>query len=202
MTKNAFLAQLEQSLKGLPQQDIADTLAFYGEMIDDRTEEGLSEEEAVASVGSIEKIVSQVTGDPAISKVSINKTQSKRKLTAWEILLLILGAPLWIALLAVAFAVVVSVVASLWAGIISLWAGFASMAGSAFGCTLGGIILAFVGKGMESIAALSAGLVCGGLGIFLFFGCKWVTEKSGILTKKLFLWIKHIFTGTGRKNHE
>ena len=48
MTKQAFLAALGERLVGLPQKDIEERLTFYSEMIDDRMEEGLSEEEAVA----------------------------------------------------------------------------------------------------------------------------------------------------------
>ena len=52
MTKREFLAQLRKGLSGLPQDDIEERLTFYGEMIEDRKEEGLSEEEAVSAVGS------------------------------------------------------------------------------------------------------------------------------------------------------
>ena len=49
MNKQEFLSQLRKGLAGLPQNDIEERLAFYGEMIDDRIEEGLSEEEAVSA---------------------------------------------------------------------------------------------------------------------------------------------------------
>ena len=52
MNKSEFLGALRKGLHGLPQDDIEERLAFYGEMIDDRTEEGLSEEEAVSAVGA------------------------------------------------------------------------------------------------------------------------------------------------------
>ena len=48
MRKEEFLSQLESGLYGLPQADIDERLSFYAEMIDDRMEEGLGEEEAVA----------------------------------------------------------------------------------------------------------------------------------------------------------
>ena len=59
MTKHEFLAQLRKGLSGLPKDDIEDRLMFYSEMIDDRTEEGLSEEDAVLAVGTIDEIVQQ-----------------------------------------------------------------------------------------------------------------------------------------------
>ncbi len=51
MSKQEFLAQLKDGLSGLPQSDIEERVAFYEEMIDDRIEEGLSEEQAVSEIG-------------------------------------------------------------------------------------------------------------------------------------------------------
>ena len=45
MNKQEFLAELRRGLSGLPRDDIEERLSFYGEMLDDRIEEGLSEEE-------------------------------------------------------------------------------------------------------------------------------------------------------------
>ena len=60
MTKQEFLSRLREGLSGLPEDDIAERLTFYGEMIDDRIEDGLSEEEAVAEVGSVDDIAAQI----------------------------------------------------------------------------------------------------------------------------------------------
>ena len=42
MNKQEFLAHLRKGLSGLPQNDIEKRLNFYGEMLEDRMEEGLS----------------------------------------------------------------------------------------------------------------------------------------------------------------
>ena len=63
MRKQEFLGQLRKGLATLPPNDIAEHLAFYNEMIDDRMEEGLSEEDAVAAVGSVEKIIGQIVAE-------------------------------------------------------------------------------------------------------------------------------------------
>ena len=47
MNKQEFLSLLRRELSGLPQGDIEERVGFYAEMIDDRMEEGLTEEEAV-----------------------------------------------------------------------------------------------------------------------------------------------------------
>ena len=47
MNKEEFLSELRTKLSGLPQEDIEERISFYSEMIDDRMEDGISEEEAV-----------------------------------------------------------------------------------------------------------------------------------------------------------
>ena len=53
MNKETFLSELKKGLSGLPADDVNERLAFYGEMIDDRVEESMSEEEAVAGIGTV-----------------------------------------------------------------------------------------------------------------------------------------------------
>ena len=50
MRKQEFLSALKRSMKGLPKSEIDERISFYSEMIDDRVEEGFSEEEAVAMI--------------------------------------------------------------------------------------------------------------------------------------------------------
>ena len=63
MTKEKFLKGLGARLSRLPKREIEECLAFYGEMIDDRMEEGLSEEEAVSAVGDIKEIAAEKLGE-------------------------------------------------------------------------------------------------------------------------------------------
>ena len=60
MTKQEFLAKLEILLSGLTEEEISERIGFYSEMIDDRIEEGLSEEEAVSLIGSVEEVAAQI----------------------------------------------------------------------------------------------------------------------------------------------
>ena len=50
MTKMQFLLSLHDKLTGLPRDEVEQRLNFYSEMIEDRMEEGLSEEEQYASL--------------------------------------------------------------------------------------------------------------------------------------------------------
>lgn len=86
MTKAEFLAALKRAL---PEDEAEQTLAFYNEMIDDRMEDGMSEEEAVAAMGP----VSQLAGRAAAAEAEAPKQDGgdqpikeriEQKLEAWE----------------------------------------------------------------------------------------------------------------------
>lgn len=190
MNKIAFLLSLHTALAGLSQNEVEERLSFYSEMIEDRMEEGLSEEEAVAAVGSVEEITAQIVADIPLTKIAKEKIRPKRRLKAGEILLLSLGAPLWLPLLIAAFAVVLSLYISLWAVIVSLWASFGALAGSAVGGIAAGVGLLIVGKGIAAIPLISGGLVCAGLTIFLLLGCKAATKGIVLITRKALIGIK------------
>ena len=192
MNKQAFLAQLRKGLSGLPREDIEERLTFYSEMIDDRTEEGLSEEEAVSGIGPVDTIISQSIADTPLAKIAKERISPKRRLKAWEIVLLALGSPVWLSLLIAAFAVILSLYISLWAVIISLWAVFASLIGCALGGIVGGIGFAFDNR-LAGVAMIAAGIVCAGSSIFLFYGCKAATKGTLLLTKTIALGIKNGF---------
>lgn len=180
MSKQEFLKKLRKGLAGLPEADMEERLAFYSEMIDDWMEEGLSEAEAVFQVGSIEKIVAQILED------SQSVPKGKRKMKTWELVLLILGSPIWLSLLLAAFAVLLSIYVVLCSVIISFWGIFVSFIGCAFGCIVAGIIFACLGKIPVGVAVIGVGMVCVGLSIFMFYGCKASTKGLIILTKKCF----------------
>jgi len=193
MTKLKFLLSLHDRLSGLPQDDVEERLNFYSEMIEDRMEEGLSEEEAVSAVGSVDEIAVQIIADIPLIKITKEKIKPKRRLKAWEIVLLVLGSPIWLSLLIAAFAVILSLYVSLWSVIISFWAVFASLIGCAFGGIIAGLGFALGNNRLTGIAMIGAGIVCVGLAIFLFFGCRAATKGALLLTKKIVFGIKTRF---------
>ena len=193
MDKRQFLTQLRKALAGLPQSDIEERLSFYSEMIDDRMEEGLSEQEAVAAVGSVEEIVSQTIGDIPLAKLAKERVKGNWRLKTWKIILLVLGSPIWFSLGIAAVAVIFSLYIALWSVIISLWAVFASFVGSFIGGLVAGIIIACTGNALPGVAVLAAGLICAGLSIFAFYGCKAATRGFLLLTRKTAIWIKNCF---------
>lgn len=63
MKKQEFLTALWKQLSDLPNDDVERSLDYYSEMIDDRMEAGMSEEDAVAEIGSVEDVAKQIAAD-------------------------------------------------------------------------------------------------------------------------------------------
>lgn len=193
MTKREFISQLQKKLSGLPREDVEERLNFYSEIIDDKIEEGRTEEEAVLELGSVDAVAEQILSDFPFLKLAKERIKPKRRLWAWEIVLLVLGSPIWLSLAVAAIAVMLALCVVLWAVIVSLWAIFVSIAACALGGIAAGVIFAAVGNGLSGIATVGAGLVCAGLAIFLFFGCRSATQGVASLAKTVALVIKKRF---------
>lgn len=210
MTKLKFLLELEKQLSALPQQDIEEQLTFYCEMIEDRVEEGFSEEEAVAQIGSVEEIAAQILAEHGSSEpISLevtavdaetvpdeentvqNEAKPVKSRKTWEIALLAVGSPLLFSLLIAALAVVFFVWISLWAVVVSLWAVFVSLAACAIALPVAAVYFMCIGYLNSGLAVIAASLVCGGLAIFFFYGCKLATKGMALLTKKTAVFLKN-----------
>ena len=195
MNKNEFLTTLRERLNGLPEEDIIKSMDFYGEMIDDRVEDGMSEEEAVAALGSIEEILSQILSEVSLPKLVKEKVKPKRALKVWEIVLLILGAPLWIPILATILLTVLAIYLSVWSVIISLYAVDLSVAICGLAFVGVAVALLFDGQFVPGGVVFGAGLVCMGLAILLLFAFNMVTKGILWVSKKVLIGIKSLFIG-------
>ena len=190
MFREAFLGELRKGLAGLPEEELEGRLAFYEEMIDDRMEEGLTEEAAVAEVGPASRVIGQILAEIPLSRIVREKVKPRHALRVWEILLLVLGSPIWLSLLVAAAAVVLSLYAVLWAVVISLWAADLSLAASAVACVAGSILFLVKGRLIPACSALGAALVCAGLAILMFFLCLWLSKALVKGTGKFFAGLK------------
>lgn len=189
MTKESLLMWLREAFSAYPPEEVEERLRFYEELIDDRMEEGMTEEEAVASLGSLEEVIAKMGAEMP----PLKKRKAKWHLRWWEILLLVLGFPLWLPLLIAALAVGLAIYISVWSVIASFWAVFLSVVVCSFFAILIGIGGSLFGNRMKGIALLGAGIFCFGLSILLFWGCKAATNSVLFLTKKLLRAIKNCF---------
>ena len=200
MKKQEFIARLRARLSGLPKYEVEERISFYKEMIDDRIEEGCSEEKVIAEMGSIDAIASQIASDIPSLKIAKNKLRSKRRLRTWEIVLLILGFPLWFSLLVAAFAVGLSLYVTLWSVIGSLWAVFTSVVACGIAGVVAGIGFVVGESALTGVATIGAGFVCAGLAIFVFFGCRSTTEWMVLVTQKIVFGIRRCFAKRGEND--
>ncbi len=195
MQKQEFLAQLKKRLAGLPKKDLEDRLAFYEESIEDRKAEGKSEEEAVAEIGTVDEVVQQIAADTPLVKLVKEKTKPKRALRAWEIVLLILGFPLWFPLLLVGLVLFLVAYLLVWIGVIVTYAIEAALLTT----SVGGIITFFMTfiEGQPNIAALGYSLAGAGGALLFVFACVWATRGTLKLSKRILIGIKTSFIGKG-----
>lgn len=193
MNKQAFLTRLRRGLSQLPEDAQEEQLNFYREMLDDRMEEGLTEEEAVKELGNLDHILAQIYAEIPRSPLANKEITPKRPLKPWEIVLLTLGSPIWLSLLVAGFAVLLSFAVSLWAVVISLWASFAGLAASSMGLLAGGAVFLIRGQVLNGLAVIGGGLVVAGLSLFFFLGCKAVTKLALKLCKNLPQALKKFF---------
>ena len=193
MDKIEFLSELRNALSGLPEADIEERLSFYSEMIDDRMEDGLSFEDAIKELGSIEDIRAEAIKSTPLVKIIAEKMKPIRKIKLKEVLMIILGSPIWAPLAIAALAIAISLYAALWSVIISLWAVFASFAVCAPAGIIGFAILALNGNIPGGLLLLGCGLFVGGLVFPSFYGCRYITDAVILLTKKIITAIKNRF---------
>ena len=199
MKRSEFLNKLKAQLWALPEVDRQCSLDYYNEMIDDRMEDGLSEEEAVAAIGDLDEIVKQILNETPRPPATIKKEQKQQKqgLETWMIVLLVLGSPLWIPLAVSAASVVFSVYASLWSVVISLYAVVFALAVAALGCILGSFFM--IGKIGAVMVAWGTALLCAGLAILFFMlsnlAAKGMVKLTALIWGACKNFAKNIFKG-------
>ena len=193
MNKEEFLAELSRRLSGLTDSDIRERVDFYREMIEDHVEDGLSEEEAVAEIGDARQIVEQIMSEIPLTRLVKERVRPKRKLKAWEIVLLVLGSPVWVPLVLAAAAVVLSVYVVIWAAVVCIYAADVSLAAGAISGILGIVLYLKEGNALGALFSVGMGFASAGLAILLFFGCVWLTKSVVHITGRMLLKLKASF---------
>ena len=192
MDRFDFLMQLGERLQGLPEEDIQKSLDFYGEMIDERVEEGMSEQEAVAEIGTPSQIAESIWKDVPFTKV-IKARVKHKTLGTGNILLLALGSPIWLSLGIVALAGLLAVYVCLWAVAIALWAAQVTFIACAVAGIVSGGVYFFQANVGGGLFLLGCGILLVGLAIFMHYACVYASKAMGMLGKQLLIWTKMLF---------
>ena len=171
MNQETFLQALRLQLAALPAAERERCIEDYRGMILDRMEDGATEEEAVAELGTPAEIAGQILSEIPITTLVRERVRPKRKIAAWEIVLLVLGAPLWLPLLITVAAIALSLLLAFFS--VALAVVVAAGATVYYGATL---FLYAEGSPLV-IAGISIG--CIGLGLLLLLAAFALGKRLG-----------------------
>ena len=128
MTRDEFLNRLGELLACLPADQVKETQEFYAEAIADRMEDGMTEAEAVAAMGTPGEVAEATLDElPAVPRAI---ARTKRKSTALLWALAIAGSPVWIPLLLAFVAVAAAVYICIWVLALCVWIVAAAFGGA------------------------------------------------------------------------
>lgn len=193
MTKQDFIKELKSRLKGISDKDLNGRISFYSEMIDDLTENGKTEEEAVSELGSIDEIVKQVISETPLLSVVKEKIRPKKAMSTAGIILIVLGFPVWFPLLITVLALAFTFYVLIWVGVIVAYSVEISFIGVAFAGVVG--FFAYLFGGELNLISIGAGLIGLGLSVPFYYACVYITKGTLKLSKAIALKLKTWFVG-------
>lgn len=148
MTKHEFLKRLEKAIRKLPKEERNRFLSYYKEMIEDRVEDGLTEEQAVAEMEDISVIADRILKE---------LKQKKKKGWIWAAI----SSPIWVPVLAIGICAICVVGLAVYCCVIALLlCGLVGCIGLA-GTIIGG------GDIASGVFTLGVGLALMGIGLLL-----------------------------------
>lgn len=167
MNKQEYLEAIRSRISAMPADDVNRFMDYYSEMIDDRVEDGLSEDEAVADMGSPDAAVEQILEEMPLTKLVKEKIKPKHELKAWEVVLIVLGSPVWIPLLITAAVLLITLWIVAFALLISFYAVVLSFVAVGIGGLICIIPLFIANSPYTAVLMLGAALI--GIGIAILF---------------------------------
>lgn len=161
MTKKEYLNQLSAALRPMKRAERSRSVAYFSEVIDDRMEDGSTEDQVVSSMEPVQEAASRILAEAA------DNGTMKKQLGVWAIVLIVLGFPVWFPLLATVAVLIITLYATIWILIAAVFIISVSFA-------LCGIIGALAMLGMAvavpfpAVMSFGAGLMLSGIGVALF----------------------------------
>lgn len=180
MNKTEFTRILKTKISHLPRAERKKILQYYNEMISERMEDGMTEAEAIEALGDIDELVAAYAPAPA----QLTQRKSPR-LRAWHIVMLAVGSPLWISIVAALFCIMLASYIVIWALVVAFYAIFAALAVSGFACIMSSFIALF-SQGFPAFAALmGAGCLLMGFALLWLVPCNLFAKAAGKMSGKL-----------------
>lgn len=186
MTKKEYLDNLLVNLTENNVPNIDAMVEFYSELIDDRIEDGMTEEEAVAAMDDVDTVVGEAVVEKPITtlvkdKIKKNHDEAKKKGhgALWTTLV-ILGFPVWFPVLFTFFTLIFTLFIVLWAVVVTLYAVNFSLAVTSIAVFIGGFAFLFGQITFTGgLCMWAAALIIGGL--FLIFMTPIIALAKGMV---------------------
>ncbi len=202
MSKNEFISDLRERLSHIPAIEVQKVLQYYIEMIDDRVEDGMSEQDAVKSLGSLDEIVKNIENEISLGIVVKEKVKEKTEKNGKIkniiiITLLILGFPIWGSLLIAGVVIVGSLYITVWSLLIAGIVLYFSLVLIGITSLIFGLFRIFLISIFNGIAYTGMGFIFIGLAIMLFLPTIWFIKKWVYLSILPFRKLKKVIIRKG-----
>lgn len=187
MTKREFLKKLRSLLHEMDRKERERTIKFYDEMISESIDDGITEHDAVANLGNIYKIAGDILAEN-LGNGQHAARKSSPGLKVLNVLLLIIGFPLWFPVMLLVLAVFLGCLLVLCVPLILLLALlFIVFTGGLFtSFAVGSVLIVWILK-------LGAGLILIGLFILTLPLYKFLFTKLWALVVGVYRWIGRLF---------
>lgn len=160
MTKDEYLSELRAGLAAFSKDEVDRAVSFYEEMVDDRVEAGVSEEEAVGSLEPPAEAAARIISEmPAVPRAAA-RLRSPKTPRSWFVAFIVaavIGSPVWIPLTLGVIMAVIGCFIGLFGLLVAVWAIAASML---LGAPIG-LLYLVAGVKAGSVAGALMGLGCG-----------------------------------------
>lgn len=227
MNKEEYRLQLATLLHSLPEKEREEAVAFYMEMITDRMDEGMSEEEAIAAVSSpgeaAQEIIAQADAkkQPLVSfSISVEDDDTAddgsetgetegfigrlkaRKLSTLEWITLIVTSPLWLSLLLALAALALALIIVIFALYLSVWVVVACVWVTGVALVAAAPVALVIAVWGVQISNIPYALEYVGYALFAFGGGMWTLRGALKLTRAFYAWTKRSVSVRFRKDAE
>lgn len=197
MNKKEFLEELEKRLQALPKEEIQERLQFYSEAIDDRVEEGETEEQAIEEIGTLDEITWEIVKKTPLVTLVKEKVKPKHQIKPWEIVLICVGFPIWLPLLITAMVLILVAYILAWVLVIVTYSVEIATSVAGIAALSSGTAVFFSGEHWFGFGLVGAGIMCLGFSLLWIFACIGATRASIQLTRAIILSIKKKFVKRG-----
>lgn len=184
MTKADFLTDLSRRLGAFSAPERERFVTYYDEMLSDRMEDGMTEDEAIGSLEPIDVIAGRIIAE--------NPPPARRQRTgAGKWALIVLGSPLWLPLIIAFAAVALALLIALWAALVAVCACCIVFPIAGIAMMLSGVLTLFT-RPATGIFSIGIGLVVSALGIWSLRLMRHLLTHGARITRGLFVWLKRL----------